>query len=137
MLGKRESHHYGVKTWDVIWKDIEKWGMKNDIPLNYFQSNNEGALIDYLQGVTAKTSGVLFNPGAYAHTSIALRDCVADMSIPVVEVHLSKIHKREAFRAHSYIAEVAEACIVGFGEEGYLLGLELLKHLTHDSTQQR
>lgn len=127
-LGKRDPKLYGSKTWEAIWSDLKKWGEEKQIALHYFQSNSEGSLIDHLQELDEKTDGILLNPGAYAHTSIALADCVADLSVPVVEVHLSKTHQRETFRRHSYIAEVAQACIVGFGEAGYRLGLELLLH---------
>lgn len=137
-LGKREKEIYGEKTWDAIWKDLLGWASPRDISLNYFQSNTEGVLIDHLQEINSKVDGVVFNPGAYAHTSIALRDCVASLDLPVVEVHLSKIHQREPFRSHSYIAEVAAACIVGFGEKGYLLALEFLQNLMrHEHSQQR
>ncbi|MDO8527346.1 MAG: type II 3-dehydroquinate dehydratase [Deltaproteobacteria bacterium] len=131
-LGKRENHHYGSQTWNSIFKELEMFGRAHDISLEAFQSNSEGALIDYLQEVEFRVQGILFNPGAYAHTSIALRDCVASLSVPVVEVHLSKIGKRESFRTHSYIAEVAEGYIVGFGAFGYSLGLKLL----HDHFKQ-
>lgn len=136
-LGKREAHHYGRQTWETVREGLEKWGFQNDIPLLFFQSNSEGALIDYLQNAEETVSGILFNPGAYAHTSIALADCVASLSIPVVEVHISKTGRREPFRAHSYIAEAAQACIVGFGVQGYRQGLELLKYLTHGGLEQR
>lgn len=135
-LGRRERPVYGTESWEDIWKDLEVWGQANDIHLSYFQSNSEGALIDHLQSIDAEVQGVVFNPAAYAHTSIALRDCVAAMNIPVVEVHLSNIYRRESFRRHSCIAEVAQADIVGFGARGYRLGLEFLKYwIQHDHSQ--
>ena len=127
-LGKRETSIYGTQTWEEIFADLQSWGKKEGIEVSWFQSNHEGVLIDYLQKVNSETDGVLFNPGAYAHTSIALRDCVASLDIPVVEVHLSRLQKREPFRRHSYIAEVAQASIAGFGPKGYMLALELLKN---------
>lgn len=133
-LGKREPRFYGTKTWEEMAHRLLAWAESNECHLDFFHSNSEGALIDYLQSLSNRSAGIVFNPGAYAHTSIALRDCVAMLPIPVVEVHLSAIQKRETFRHHSFIAEVAEATIVGFGEKGYFLGLELLKYVC---TQQR
>src|SRR3989344_3623051 len=132
-LGKRERAIYGLESWGAIWNRLQKWAPSQDANLTYFQSNSEGTLIDTLQEIDSKVDGVVFNPGAYAHTSIALRDCVASLKVPVVEVHLSKIQQRETFRHHSYIADVAQGCITGFGEQGYFLGLELLIHLTKKS----
>lgn len=134
-LGKRDPKIYGSKSWETIWKYLERWASSQAFNLAYFQSNSEGELIDFFQRCGPEVKGIVFNPAALAHTSIALRDCIADLATPVVEVHLSNIHLRESFRRHSYIADVAQACIVGFGWEGYLLGLELLKY--YDRLEQR
>lgn len=128
-LGRRELRFYGTQTWEEIAQRLLAWAEANECHLDFFQSNSEGALIDYLQSLSDREAGIVFNPGAYAHTSIALRDCVAMLPIPVVEVHLSAIQNRETFRHYSYIADVAQATIVGFGEKGYKLGLEFLKYL--------
>lgn len=128
-LGKREPKVYGAKSWDQIAQQLETWAKATESNLIFFQSNSEGALIDYLQSVSSQVEGIVFNPGAYAHTSIALRDCVAMLPVPVVEVHLTPIHQRESFRRHSYLADVSIACITGFGDKGYFLGLELLRYL--------
>lgn len=128
-LGKREPRHYGRQNWEEIFSSLKIWGESERVALTSFQSNHEGILIDTLQDWNHKVQGIVFNPGAYAHTSIALRDCVAVLSVPVVEVHFSKIQKREPFRGHSYLSEVVEACITGFGAEGYFLGLAFLKYL--------
>ena len=135
-LGRRNPKIYGSRNWEEIWSDLKNWAESQNFQLIYFQSNSEGGLIDFLQQQSFKIQGIVFNPGAYAHTSIALRDCVADLPVPVVEVHLSKTHQRESFRHHSYIAEVAQASIVGFGEKGYWLGLEVLKRI-YDRSEQR
>lgn len=132
-LGRRETKIYGTRSWEVIWKDLCVWSKSKEIQIGCFQSNYEGALIDFLQESDEKADGVLLNPGALTHTSIALRDCVVALKVPVVEVHLSKIQQRETFRHHSYIADVAQGCITGFGETGYFLGLELLLRLTKKS----
>ncbi len=135
-LGKREKAVYGTETWQEIWEGLLEWAKEKRVTLAFFQSNHEGDLIDHLQKIDTEVDGILFNPAAYGHTSIALRDCVASLDIAVVEVHLSKIQKREPFRHHSTIADVAEASLAGFGPKGYILGLELLKTI-YDRTQQR
>lgn len=147
-LGKREPELYGTKTWKALFADLKNHAEEQGRPLLDFQSNSEGKLIDTLQEWSEKVSGVVFNPGAFAHTSIALRDCVAMLEVPVVEVHVTNIRRREAFRRHSHIAEEAEASIMGFGVQGYLLGLKFLlylakgetprmTHVAYDPTQQR
>lgn len=132
-LGVREPHIYGSKSWDAIWEELQAFARPPGIDLHYFQSNSEGALIDHLQSLSEKADGIVFNPGAYAHTSIALMDCVASLSMPVVEVHLSRLRKRDPFRHHSFVAEAACASIVGFGPDGYRMGLTLL--ISNDATQ--
>lgn len=128
-LGKREPQIYGTRSWEEIWSELEAWGRRNEIELEYFQSNHEGGLIDYLQAASGRTAGIVFNPAAFAHTSIALRDCMAMLTVPVVEVHLTAVQNREVFRHYSHTAEAATAVISGFGPQGYFLSLALLKHL--------
>ncbi|MBI4124732.1 MAG: 3-dehydroquinate dehydratase [Deltaproteobacteria bacterium] len=136
-LGKREPKIYGTQSWAAIWGALEKWGRRNEVDLDYFQSNHEGALIDYLQDASGRAAGIVFNPAALAHTSIALRDCVAMLPVPLVEVHLTPIQKREIFRHHSHVADAAAATISGFGPDGYFLSLALLKHLLQLSSPVR
>lgn len=128
-LGKREPHIYGSKSWEVIWRELEQWGRHNEFSLEYFQSNHEGALIDYLQTISNQVLGIVINPAALAHTGIALRDCVAMLPTPVIEIHLSPVQNREPFRRRSYLAEVAQASFTGFGWRGYLHALGSLKYL--------
>lgn len=128
-LGRREPSLYGRQSWEEIFASLKGWGESQQILLTFFQSNHEGVLIDTLQEWNHKVEGIIFNPGAYAHTSIALRDSVAVLSVPVVEVHLSKTQQREPFRRHSYLSDVVEATITGFGAQGYFLGLAFLKYL--------
>ncbi len=115
-------------------KDIEEL-LKTDalelgVSVNFFQSNHEGALIDAIQQAFDQHNGIVFNPGGYTHTSVALRDAISGVGLPLVEVHLSNIYKREAFRQHSFIAPVAIGQISGFGAESYRLGLKaLVRHL--------
>ena len=133
MLGKREPTIYGSQTLQDINDGLESAAKSLDILLTFFQSNHEGALVDKIQAALDLHQGILINPGAYTHTSVAIRDAIAAVALPTVEVHLSNIHKREAFRQHSYIAPVAIGQISGFGSDSYRLGLEgLVKHLRNE-----
>ncbi|MEL6815510.1 MAG: type II 3-dehydroquinate dehydratase [Cyanobacteria bacterium J06598_3] len=130
MLGKREPEVYGSQTLQDINDHLAQTADALSVSLTFFQSNHEGGLVDTIQAALGLHQGILINPGAYTHTSVAIRDAIAAVAIPTVEVHLSNIHKREAFRHHSYIAPVAVGQISGFGADSYRLGLEgLVKHL--------
>ncbi len=130
MLGKREPAIYGSQTLQDISRELEKTAVSLEATLTFFQSNHEGALVDKIQAALDLHQGILINPGAYTHTSVAIRDAIAAVALPTVEIHLSNIHQREAFRQHSYIAPVAVGQISGFGSDSYRLGLEgLVKHL--------
>ena len=130
MLGKREPEVYGFQTLESINQALEKIADALGVSLTFFQSNHEGALVDKVQSALNLYQGILINPGGYTHTSVAIRDALAAVAIPTVEVHLSNIHKREAFRHHSYIAPVAVGQISGVGADSYRLGLEgLVQHL--------
>ncbi len=126
LLGLREPEIYGATTLKDINARLEKEAQRLDVSLQCFQSNHEGALIDQIQAALSKFSGILINPAAYTHTSVALRDALAAVNLPTVEVHLSNIHQRETFRHHSYIAPIAVGQICGFGAESYYLGLRAL-----------
>jgi 3-dehydroquinate dehydratase II len=130
LLGKREPSVYGSKTLKEIGELLKTDALSLGVSVNFFQSNHEGALIDAIQQAFGQHDGIVFNPGGYTHTSIALRDAISGVGLPLVEVHLSNIHKREAFRQHSFIAPVAIGQISGFGAESYRLGLKaLVRHL--------
>ena len=130
LLGTREPGVYGRVTMVEIDRLVRERGRKLGVRVESRQSNHEGQLIDWLQGARKEGFlGVVFNPGAFTHYSIALRDAVAAIDLPVVEVHLSNIHAREEFRRHSVIAAAARGQISGFGPQSYLLGLDALLSL--------
>ncbi|TFB23829.1 type II 3-dehydroquinate dehydratase [Filobacillus milosensis] len=120
LLGQRNTKIYGQASLDEIVNKVEEYLKKQDYQLISFQSNHEGELIDRLHEANNSCSGVIFNPGGYTHTSVALRDAVEVLNIPVIEVHLSNVHNREPFRSHSFIAPVAAGQILGLGPLGYL-----------------
>ena len=124
MLGAREPSYYGVKTLDDILEALEEAARDLDVELEAFQSNHEGAIIDYVQANAPDASGIIVNAGALTHYGLALRDALIDSRLPIVEVHLSNIHAREEFRRHSVVADVAVGQIAGLGWKGYLYALE-------------
>lgn len=130
LLGTREPEVYGTTTLEEIDRQLAEHAAKAGGEVRCFQSNHEGALVDRIHESRSWADGMLINPGALTHTSIALRDALAGVDLPAVEVHLSNIHAREEFRSHSLVSPVALGVISGFGARGYLLGLEaLLDHL--------
>jgi len=129
LLGTREPGIYGSLTIEEIDRMMTDFAEARGAKLEIFQSNHEGAIIDFIQS-RRDCGALLINPGAYTHTSVAIRDAIAAVNIPAVEVHLSNIHGREEFRRHSFIAPVCLGQISGFGARSYLLGLQaLLDHL--------
>lgn len=122
LLGKREPGVYGNQSFVEYFKELkEKYP---DADLDYFQSNHEGALIDKIHETGFSYDGIVLNAGAYTHTSVAIADAIRAVTTPVVEVHISNIHKREAFRHHSFLSEACKGCIVGFGLDSYRLAIE-------------
>ena len=119
LLGTRETQIYGNVTFEAYFETLKA---KSEQTLTYFQSNIEGELIDCLQN--ARVDGIILNAGGYTHTSVALRDCIAAIDIPVIEVHISNIGARESFRHDSLLSPVCKGCIFGFGLEGYQLAIQ-------------
>jgi 3-dehydroquinate dehydratase type II len=125
LLGTREPDKYGTTTLAEIERTLAELAKKKGVEFEAFQSNHEGALIDRIHAARGSVGAIIFNPGAFTHTSVALADAVAAVEIPTIEVHLSNIHKREEFRHKSYIAPVAAGQISGFGADGYALALQV------------
>lgn len=118
LLGTREPEIYGKVTFEDYLSALKSTFI-DQADLIYFQSNSEGAIIDFIQENSARADGLVINAGAYTHTSVAIRDALANVRIPKVEVHISNVHKRETFRHHSFLSEICDGVIIGLGLEGY------------------
>lgn len=132
LLGKREPDIYGSETLDDINAKLSALARQSDPggSLEFFQSNSEGEIVDAIQKVPGKFDGIVINPAAYTHTSVAVRDAILSVGVPAVEVHISNIHKREEFRHKSFVSPAALGVVSGFGSASYTLGLRgLLEHL--------
>lgn len=130
-LGRREPEKYGSSTLRDLEKEWLAWGEEQGVEIRCEQSNHEGVLLDLLHQAEeeGKVAAVVFNPGAYTHTSRALRDGIASLTIPVIEIHISNVAAREEWRRHSMVAEVCAGSIAGFGTAGYLLALQAARML--------
>ena len=126
MLGKRKAEHYGSVTMEEIHKKMSQKASELGCELTFFQSNHEGAMIDYIQSNSDRVQGIIINAGALTHYGLSMRDALADAGLPTVEVHLSNIHSREEFRRLSVVAALAVGQIAGLGWRGYLYALEYL-----------
>jgi 3-dehydroquinate dehydratase-2 len=130
LLGTREPEVYGSDTLEQLMSELHDFAGSRDAELRTAQSNGEGELVDALHDARGWAHGVVFNPGAYTHTSIALRDAISSIEIPVVETHLSNVHAREEFRHRSFLSAVCLGVVGGFGRHSYLTALDgLLRHL--------
>ncbi len=129
MLGKREPEIYGTTRLDDINKRLTELGKKLGLTVDTYQSNHEGAIIDKIQEASQKYDGLIINPAAYTHTSIAIIDSLLLLKGPVIEVHLSNIYRREPFRHKSMVAGVATATLGGFGHHGYYMALEAMSRM--------
>ena len=126
LLGTREPEIYGQTILSDINTTLEKLGNRLGLAVETFQSNHEGAIVDKIQQAVSEQNGLVINPAAYTHTSIAIRDALAVLDIPIIEIHISNIYKREPFRHQSLISGVVTAQIKGFGVQGYFMALEAL-----------
>ena len=124
LLGKREKAIYGRVSLEGINRELKKFAEKEKIKLSFFQSNHEGEIVTAIQKAEGRYNAIVINPAAFTHTSVAIRDAIAGISTPTIEVHLSNIHARESFRKESFVSPVAAGVIFGFGKESYLLGLQ-------------
>jgi 3-dehydroquinate dehydratase-2 len=124
LLGKRQPEIYGYTTLDEIAETLRARAAAASIELDFCQSNHEGQLVDWIQEARESADGIIINPAAYTHTSVAILDALSAFAGPIVEVHLSNIHKREPFRHHSYVSKVATGVICGLGPRGYELALD-------------
>lgn len=126
LLGKREPHIYGSRTQEDLQQVIEDRASRLGLEVTFFQSNDEGEMIDFLQREAPGAAGIVINPAAFAHYSLALYDCLQALALPVVEVHISNIHAREEWRSKSVTARAARGVITGLGFAGYEFALEFL-----------
>ena len=127
MLGKREPTIYGSQSFDEFLDLLKE--QYSDINISYFQSNVEGELINTIQETGFISDGIILNAGAYTHTSIAIADAIRSINCPVIEVHISNVHRREEYRHHSYLSPACQGVILGFGMDSYRLALEALIHI--------
>jgi 3-dehydroquinate dehydratase-2 len=129
-LGRRDASHYGVTTLPQIEDTLQKLAQELGLEVEFFQSNHEGKIVDFIQGAADGADGLVVNAGALTHYGLSLRDALTDSRLPIVEVHLSNIHARDEFRRHSVIADLAVGQIAGLGWRGYMYALDFLaEHL--------
>jgi len=135
LLGHREPEVYGTTTLEEINHRLRQHATEHHVDLEILQTNHEGGLVDAIQGAMGRVDALIINAGAYTHTSAAVRDAIAAVDIPTIEVHLSNLARREAFRHYSFLTEVAVGQIMGFGADSYILGLHAaLLHLSHHAS---
>ena len=129
LLGRRQPHIYGHETLADVEKDCRKLAKELKLEIAFHQSNREYEVIDWIHAARETAGGIVINPAAFTHTSVAILDALNTFDHPIIEVHISNVHKREAFRHHSFVSGVASGVIAGFGTQGYLLALRRLAHL--------
>lgn len=129
MLGTREPATYGRETLADVETLCQRTASECGLEVEFHQTNHEGQLIDWIHQARGRCAGILINPGAWTHTSVAIRDALVAAELPVIEVHISNVHKREEFRHHSFVSGVAVAVLCGFGTHGYRMGLSHFAHL--------
>lgn len=135
LLGKRQPHIYGHETLADVERDCRKLAEELKLDLRFHQSNREYELIDWIHEAREDGAGIVINPAAFTHTSVALLDALNTFEGPVIECHISQVHKREAFRHHSYVSMRSDGVIAGFGTQGYQLGLRRIAKLIDDAAK--
>ncbi len=129
LLGSRQPDIYGRETLADVEAACRRHAQTLGLGIEFRQSNHEGQLVDWIQQARGRAAGIIINPGAYTHTSIAILDALLAVELPAIEVHLSNIHQREPFRRHSYVSQAARGVICGFGSHGYILALDAMTRL--------
>ena len=124
LIGSREKDVYGAMSYEELCEKLKSEAASLGQELTIFQSNHEGELVDRIQSARGAFDIIIINPGAYTHTSVAIRDALLAIDMPCIELHISNVHKREEFRKHSYISDIADGIIIGLGTEGYFLALK-------------
>jgi len=127
LLGEREKNQYGSFTLKDIEKNCKRFGEKNNLDINLYQSNIEGEIVEKIQNSRKNQNGLIINAGGYTHTSVAIHDALKIIKIPIIELHISNIYNREDFRHKSLISKIANGVICGFGAHGYIMALEAMK----------
>jgi 3-dehydroquinate dehydratase II len=135
VLGKREPAIYGYETLADIERECRRVATELRLDIDFRQSNAESQLIEWIHEASERAGGIVINPAAYSHTSIAIHDALKACEFPIIEVHLSNVHRREAFRHHSYVSAVASGVIAGFGAQGYQFALQRLARLLDETTR--
>ncbi|NKB22311.1 MAG: type II 3-dehydroquinate dehydratase [Alphaproteobacteria bacterium] len=135
LLGTREPKIYGHETLSDIEKKCGQRGKEIGTSIDFRQSNSEGEIVDWIQNAAGTTDGIIINPAAYTHTSIAILDALKQVGCPIIELHLSNIFSREPFRHHSYVSSIANGVICGFGAHGYLLALDAISRLVSEKEE--
>jgi 3-dehydroquinate dehydratase II len=132
LLGKRQPHIYGHETLADVEAECRRTAVDLALEIVFHQSNREYEIIDWIHEARERAGGIVINPAAFTHTSVAILDALNACDIPIIEVHISNVHKREAFRHHSYVSTIASGVIAGFGTQGYPLALQRLARLIDD-----
>ncbi|MBN9030844.1 MAG: type II 3-dehydroquinate dehydratase [Rhizobiales bacterium 63-7] len=129
LLGKRQPEIYGSETLEDVERDCRRVAAEHGLDIRFHQSNREYEIIDWIHEARETASGIVINPAAFTHTSVAILDALNAFDAPIIEVHISNVHRRETFRHHSYVSGVASGVIAGFGTQGYQLAIQRLAHL--------
>ena len=136
LLGKRQPHIYGHETLADVERDCRALAAELNLELRFHQSNREYEIIDWIHGARETAGGIAINPAAFTHTSVAILDALNTFDAPVIEIHISNVHKREEFRRHSFVSGRADGVIAGFGTQGYLLALHRIARLIDEQTER-